>query len=210
MIRCLTQSRSAPVVRLATRDRGHAVARWLPLVVLVLAAGCARTPAARYYLLDATGTPPVAGERTGPLVGLGPVALPGYLDRPQIVTRSGNHQLKLLPQDRWAEPFSESFERLLRARLAEALPNARVVGMPWKASSTPARRVALQLERLDQGPDGSLVLVARWTVADGDEPVGAQHVSNIAVPAGGDTASLVAAHAEAIGRLAAEIAAALR
>ena len=182
----------------------------LALALLLLATGCARTPLARYYVLDAPASTVVAGERTGPLVGLGPVTLPGYLDRPQIVTRSSDQQLKLLPQDRWAEPFAESFERLLRARLAESLPNARVVGMPWKASSTPTRRVALQVERVDRGADGNLVLLARWTIADGEQPAATQHVSNIVVPAGTDTASLVAAHTAAIGTLAAEMAAALR
>ena len=55
-----------------------------------------------------------------------------------------------------------------------------------------------------------LVLIARWSVAEaGKEEAPNQHVSNIAVPAGKDTASLVGAHAEAIGRLAKEIAAAL-
>lgn len=184
--------------------------RALGLLALVLAAGCARTPVPHYYVLDAAASPVAAGERSGPLVGLGPVVLPGYLDRPQIVTRSGEQELKLLGQERWAEPFAESFERLLRARLAEALPNARVVGMPWKTSSTPPRRVALQVERCDRGTDGKLVLVARWTLAEADQPAGSQHVSSIAVPAGSDTASLVAAHAVAVGTLAGEIAAALR
>lgn len=180
------------------------------VALMLLATGCARTPLARYYVLDAPAGTVAAGERTGPLVGLGPITLPGYLDRPQIVTRSSDHQLKLLSQERWAEPFGEAFERLLRARLAEALPDARVVGMPWKASSTPARRVALQVDRLDRGADGNVVLVARWTVAEGEQPVGAQRVSTVTVPGGADTASLVAAHVEAVGRLATEIAAALR
>ena len=201
-------------IREAGRLHGPAMAwaagRCLALSLLLLGAGCARTPPARYYVLDAPAGTLIAGERTGPLLGLGPLTLPGYLDRPQIVTRNGEHQLQLLSQDRWAEPFAESFERLLRARLAAALPEARVVGMPWKAAGAPTRRVALQVERLDRGADGNLVLVARWTVAEAEQPAGSQHVSNIAVPAGADTASLGAAHSTAIGTLAAEIAAAVR
>ena len=186
------------------------MSRSLGLLALVLVAGCARTPVPHYYVLDAGSSPVAAGERNGPLVGLGPVALPGYLDRPQIITRSGEQELKLLGQERWAEPFAEAFERLLRARLGEALPGARIVGMPWKASTTPPRRVAVQVERFDRGTDGKLVLVARWTVAEADQPAGSQHVSHIAVPTGADTGSLVAAHAAAVGQLAEEIAAAVR
>ena len=192
------------------RPRPLAVGRCLALALLLFGAGCARTPAARYYVLDAPNGTVVAGERTGPLLGLGPITLPGYLDRPQIVTRSSDSQLQLLGQARWAEPFAESFERLLRARVAAALPNARVIGMPWKASSAPEKRVTVQVERCDRGADGNLVLVARWTVTVGEQAGGSQHVSNVAVPASADTSALVAAHAEAIARLAAEIAGALR
>ncbi len=59
---------------------------------LVLLSGCARTAPSRFDLLNAL--PATASEQQnkeaeqGIAIGIGPVELPEYLDRPQIVTRS--------------------------------------------------------------------------------------------------------------------------
>src|SRR5262245_19194049 len=46
----------------------------------------------------------IAGS--GPVsIGVGPVIMPGYLDRTQIVTRSGPDRVKLASFHRWAEPL---------------------------------------------------------------------------------------------------------
>jgi len=57
------------------------------LAIAVLAAGCLGGSApTRFYVLAPVDGAAVAGER--PLaIGVGPVSLAGYLDRPQIVTR---------------------------------------------------------------------------------------------------------------------------
>ena len=187
----------------------------LPVVLGVLALmGCARTPPAQYYLLEAPLAATTPGPRTGPVVGLGPIELPGYLDRPQIVTRAGDNQLQLSGQHRWAEPFAESFSRTLAMQLAAALPEARVLSHPWKTGSPPPVRIALAVDRMDRGADGTLVLLARWTVSRDDAPStpAAQQVTRITVPnvRDGDYAGLVAAHAQAVAQLAQELATATR
>jgi uncharacterized lipoprotein YmbA len=69
----------------------------VPAAVLSLAlllAGCATpSPPSRFYRLEG-GSPPPAMPQPGvpgqtlPLIGLGPVQLASYLDRPQMVERS--------------------------------------------------------------------------------------------------------------------------
>ena len=111
------------------------IARPLLMIGLVgLLSACARTPAARYYVLAGPDAA-VAGERTGPLIGLGPVNLPSYLDRPQIVTRAGDSRLELATTQRWAEPFAESFRRALFDQLAAARPDVRLLNYPWKSTA---------------------------------------------------------------------------
>lgn len=77
-------------------------------ITLLLAGGCASKPA-RFYTLN----PVVPASSPGPTwdtallgppsnIGIISVELPDYLDRPQIVTRNPNNELKLAEFDRWA------------------------------------------------------------------------------------------------------------
>jgi uncharacterized lipoprotein YmbA len=184
----------------------------LPVLLLALAA-CSHSPPQRYYVLPGPAATPATLERNGPLIGLGPVNLPAYLDRPQIVTRASDSRLDLASGQRWAEPFADSFRRALQAQLANAVPSIRVLAYPWKPSLPIARRISVEVLRFDRGADGAVVLTANWSVASGgDIEEAVQHTSQISVPQAGkaeDYDRLVAAHGEAIAALARAIAAAL-
>ncbi len=93
--------------------------------LLITLGGCAGTPNSRFYLLEPlTGAP--GPEGTVPLdraisIGLGPVTLPEYLDRPQIVTRTDRNTVLLAEFDRWAEPLSGNVSRTLAENLTYLL-----------------------------------------------------------------------------------------
>ena len=77
-------------------------------------AGCAGVadPTRYYVLSSAPAAPgdsaPTAISTTG--VGIGPVLVPGYLNRTQIVTRGANDVVEISTYHRWAEPL-ESGDR---------------------------------------------------------------------------------------------------
>src|SRR5262245_1734462 len=97
------------------------------LAALVLAAnalalsGCrAVTDATKFYALSslppAPGDPaPTALSTAG--IGVGPVLLPGYLDRPQVATRGGDDELEISMYHRWAEPLERGIAEVLAANL---------------------------------------------------------------------------------------------
>ena len=67
------------------------------LIAMTLA-GCAGTEPSNYYLLSALPAPetPIRATPSDQLaVGVGPVTLPMYLDRPQLVTRASPNRLDL-------------------------------------------------------------------------------------------------------------------
>jgi uncharacterized protein len=93
---------------------------------LMALGGCASTQAARFYVLSAlpgggTASPGAAAER-GLAIGVGPVTLPKYLDRPQIVTFTSPYALNVAEFDRWAEPLESTFVRVLAENLALLIP----------------------------------------------------------------------------------------
>ena len=66
----------------------QAIARLVVLVVALGVAACATTPSANFFTLNPADVEPQVA-RSDLSLALGPIDLPGYLDRPQIVTRAG-------------------------------------------------------------------------------------------------------------------------
>ena len=84
-------------------------------VALLALSGCASSPPTRLYvvpsLTDTATAPPLAPHDL--TLGVGPVTLPPYLDRPQIVTRAGRARLILAEFDQWAAPLQDTVARVL-------------------------------------------------------------------------------------------------
>jgi uncharacterized protein len=109
------------------------VLRRLALVTLVASllglGACASTPS-RFYVLNtlpASETVPATAAERGPVIGVGPITLPKYLDRPQIVTRASRNQLALGEFDRWAEPLQDNVLRVLAQNLMLLIPTDHIL-----------------------------------------------------------------------------------
>jgi uncharacterized lipoprotein YmbA len=143
------------------------------LAVIGLAAAltaCAAVRPTRFYTLEpatvpkATAPTPAARAKGLP-VGLGPVETPAYLDRPEIVTREGNYQVKMAEFDRWAEPLQGMLTGLLADRLGKALQGRReVVELPARGGVEPYFGVAVSIDRFDADESGRVTLDARWRI----------------------------------------------
>jgi uncharacterized lipoprotein YmbA len=180
---------------------------------LLLLAGCGVTKPSRFYILTPEtddGTTTVTA--TVPAVGIGPVTFPAYLDRPEIVHRSGDHQLQYAGVHRWAEPLKVTFTRTLAENLAGLLPTDRTLLYPWPRSARPDYTVSVDVLRFDADATGMVVLVAAWEVVRvEDGSVAGRTRSRYAEPAGAfDYPAIVAAQSRAVARLSRDIAAAMR
>ncbi|MCU7927835.1 MAG: PqiC family protein [Candidatus Thiodiazotropha sp. (ex Dulcina madagascariensis)] len=182
----------------------------------LLLAGCA-TPSqpTRFYRLD--GQLPVPETvslkpRTGvPLIGLGPVRLAGYLDRPQIVMRLSPHRLALREFDQWAGSLQENIQQVVSDSLRRQLEEMQLVTHPWHGSVRPDYEVHLLVRRLDQ-ENGKIRLQARWSLieAQGNRLAEMQQVAIEENVTGDDVEAGVAAANRAMARLARRIAAGIR
>jgi uncharacterized protein len=166
-----------------------------------------------YYVLSPT-TPiaaaPSAANREFTL-GVGPIRLPEYLDRPQIVTRRSPHELQLASGHRWAESLQENISGVLAENLSLLLAPGRVLNYPWGPSARVDYQVAAEFARFEATPDHAVRLVARWTLTPRSTtaPVIA-HRSDLSVPiSGAGYGAIVAAQSEALAQLSRQIAAAL-
>lgn len=137
--------------------------------VVALAAACSGSTPTRFYMLSSVSDPaPVntSSVVSTLVIALGPVSLPSYVDRPQIVTRENANAVQLGTFDHWAGDLEDMIPRVLAEDLAARLPGDRVVSFPRVVSPTFDYRVAVDLARFDVSPEGEAVVAASWQVYD--------------------------------------------
>ncbi len=177
-----------------------------------------RTPEARFFVLRSLAEPPAAPQsaQAPALVGLLPVALPGYLERPQLITWVSSGELRIDEYLRWAEPLDAGLQRTLAANLQALLPDTRVIRSPWPSSARLGARVRVELQRFGPQASGEVALEGRFAVLPGDgerplvaRPVALKRGPLASGPTGVDAGAGVDAMNELVADLARAIAAAL-
>ena len=179
----------------------------LALVTALLAGGClGGTAPTRFYVLAPVDGPAVSGDRAMS-VGVGPVHVAGYLDRPQIVTRPDADRIDVGDFDQWGEPLRDGISRVLAEDLALQMPSARIAVFPWRGLEGFRYRVVVSVTRMDGPIGGDLVLEARWYVLDTAGKEVALKTTRLAEPtAGTGYSAMVSAISRALAALSREIA----
>lgn len=137
-------------------------------IVLWALAGCTSgSPPARFYLLGGFAQGEASSMmvgKEGPSVLVGPVTLAAYLDRDQLITRSGPVELKVAPFDRWAESLMDGFYRVLQENLSVLLDTPHVSTVLQQSPGPADFQVAVHVSRFDQDADGGAHLTAFWSL----------------------------------------------
>jgi uncharacterized lipoprotein YmbA len=174
-----------------------------------LATGCGSTPPARFYTLSATPSPAAASSSLS--VAVGPVSVPGAVDRPEIVVRTSANEVRLDEFNRWAAPLQEDLSRVIAENLVAMLGTPRVTLFPQTLSADADYRVAIEVQRFESAPGKAATLDAVWIVRrakDGKAQTGRTAVRETVQDNGYD--ALAAAHSRAAARLSQDIADAIR
>ncbi|UCE79804.1 MAG: membrane integrity-associated transporter subunit PqiC [Nitrospiraceae bacterium] len=137
-------------------------------VLFIVLAGCASTDPARFYTLnsalDTNAQTQQADMKDNMAIGIGPVKLPDYLDRPQIVTRSSANEIMIDEFHRWAGSLEGDISRLIMENLSILLFTDRAFLFPWKSSVPVDYQVTVEVSRFDGEPGNQAVLHAQWTL----------------------------------------------
>jgi uncharacterized lipoprotein YmbA len=186
---------------------------YLITVMLPALAGCATTPPSRFYILspvaaDSAAQP--AGHATA--VGVGPIELPKYLDRPQIAVRTGANELGFNETHRWAEPLQDNVTGVLAENLSLLVPTDRISVYPWGRTTVIDYQVVAEILRFDADASGNVVLSVYWTLyRDESRQVVAKNKAVFTEPVGGTGyAEIVTALSRALAALSREIAGSIR
>jgi len=178
----------------------------IPCILAALIAGCATSAPPRYYTLNPVSTPGTAPQADFS-VSVGPVSVPAFIDRQQIVTRTGPNQVQIAEYERWASPLKENIGRVIVHDLVSMLGTSRVTLFPETSAAGASYRAVIDIMRFDSELGKSATLDAFWSVSSAKSGQSFRGRTTLTEAAQGkDYADLVAAHSRALGRLSADIA----
>jgi uncharacterized lipoprotein YmbA len=100
---------------------------------------------------------------------VGPISLPAYLDRPQLVTRTSPNRLNLAEFERWAEPLHDTFSQALAENISSLVGTDLVYVLPRRDTPALDYQVPVEVFRFDRNAEGQVMLLARWGIFT-DEP----------------------------------------
>lgn len=185
----------------------------LALTAPLLLAACGLTPVkdtSVNHLLD-----PVIPERrisgASPAVAISRPALPSYLDRQQLVSRSGGGQLQMNSYHLWAEPLDAAISRVTAANLGRLENSLNIQPVESFVTLDYQTLLEIRVSRFEPDSSGTLVFECTWKL----QPVSGRvapprpfRTTVVISPADSprNLSGRIAAMNEALARLAREIA----
>lgn len=162
-----------------------------------------------YYLLTAQ-SPRAEAPMRETVIGVGPVRVAPFLDRPQIIIHSGGGETEVSDGQRWAEPLDRGIQRVLVQNLA-GLTGADMRNFPWTRTTVPEYAVRIDILDFNRTADGNAVLEAHWILEDVKEKQllysRKETFQTVVDGPQDDHAALASAYSELINQLALSIAA---
>lgn len=187
-----------------------------PGLLLMTFMACASNAPSRFYVLSSlTGTgeeTEMAGDERNLTIEVGPVELPAYLDRQQVVTRVSANELHLAGFDEWAEPLGDNFTRVLIENLSVLLSKDLFTIFPFRGPEPIDYQVEVEVIRFDGRLGGDASLMTRWSIfGEDDKKLLLTRKSSFKEATGGPGyEALVAAQSRTVEALSREIAGAIK
>jgi uncharacterized lipoprotein YmbA len=164
------------------------------------------------HLLEATvsnRTPTAAA----PAVAIARPSLPPYLERNELVTRTGDGRLEIHENDIWSEPLNSAISRVVADNLRRLTGSTNIQPSGNFITRDYTSLVEIRIERFDPQPDGTLLLECTWKL----QPIGGGDaapksyrttvpVAPSADPTSGSKSGRIVAMNEALARLSRTIA----
>ena len=97
---------------------------------------------------------------------VGPITVPAYLDRKQIVVRQPGVEVSVNDFDHWAEPLSDNLKRVFVANLSTLLSSSQVYNREHRNLPDTKYQLTIDISRFDNSAEGAGVLLAFWTLSD--------------------------------------------
>lgn len=182
------------------------------LLPIALLTACASAPQSQYYTLSPATDQSEAVKSAAYAISVAPVSIPEKVDRPQIVlSEAVGPQVTLLNNSQWAAPLAEEIRGSLAQNVSRRL-GVLELGQRDVSKTLPVWVINVTVQRFDSVYGEQAILEATWrqTPRHGMPGVATVCSALVTVPVEPGMPALVAGHQEALARLAAIMADALR
>ena len=102
-------------------------------------------------------------------MGVGPIIIPGYIDRPQIVTKTETAELHLSEFDRWAEPIESMFTRTLAHNIKILTGSHQIYSHPWPPRTAFDFQISAKVMNFENNEKGDALLIVHWRLINKNE-----------------------------------------
>ncbi|MBR1777247.1 MAG: membrane integrity-associated transporter subunit PqiC [Alphaproteobacteria bacterium] len=176
----------------------------LAAVMCLLVSACGSTRPSTFYVLDSSDLPMQSITLKNAdkiLIGIEPVIIPNYLDKPQIVIRQPDSvTLTASEFNRWAEQISDVFPRVLANSISECMgyPAAKQINLNRDLFPY---RLFVEVLRFDAAFKKEAVLDTWWTIMSNSGNVLYRTRSTLIEPVGDDYDSVVLAEQKLLKEL---------
>jgi uncharacterized lipoprotein YmbA len=142
------------------------------IISIFFIAGCLGTGTQKpteYYLLQPLKAS-IAGQGValgeGTVLGIGPVRVREYLNRPQIVTRTSTNEIRLHDFHYWGESLSNNFTAVLAQNLSILLSTDRILIFPYRSKQElPVNyQILVDVIRFDGEPGVEATLITQYYI----------------------------------------------
>lgn len=196
--------------------RGIPICGALFVLAACMLAGCVGSSQnAKFYTLSSIESPEPSKKpdaKDSVMVAVGPIRIPEYLDRPQIMTRTGKNELVFSEFQRWGGSLENELQRVMAVNIGGRLgggyavvnwPSAGIGNLPF------VYRVSIDILQFEKVSEHDVVLKAQWGIIrrDNGERLFVNSSSIREQVTGTDYEALVAAMSRAAAGLTGEIAA---
>lgn len=118
-------------------------------VLSLLLGACQHAPAKQHHLLNApTPSEWQSSSTIHQTLGIGPVRLAEFLNRPQVAVQSTDGKILMSPNQIWAEPLDQGVARVLALQLTGHSAQLASTPFPWRQDNTPDLSLRLDLQSL--------------------------------------------------------------
>lgn len=132
---------------------------------MLLVSSCSlgrKSAPSQFYVLDQKAEGIVEENLNDLRMGIGPIDIPGYIDRPQIVTKTESAELQLAEFERWAEPMGEMFTRTLAENIKAITDSQRIHSYPWLPNLEIDYRINAKVIKFENNAKGDALLAVHW------------------------------------------------